>query len=319
MESETTFCVENWVTQVNLKKTRCGGLRTLGFSKHSYEKKDQDWFVCRNSSVSIQKIDLPIVYSGSHLPLITVVTVVFNAARFLEETITSVISQTYPNMEYIIIDGGSIDGTVDIIRKYERQIDFWLSDKDNGIYDAMNKGIRLSRGRWINFMNAGDCFHENETIKNIFKSEYNADVIYGNVAIKYRNYSRTQISGSPNNLWKGMQFSHQSSFVNLLNHCFQFNSDNKIAADLEFFYGAYKIGAKFEKYNDIISIVAAGGLSDSNRIQTILSSQRAVLNCGASNLVRLQFFMYLVSSIFRDAVKRILPAYLVDRIIRAKK
>ncbi len=101
----------------------------------------------------------------NEFPLITVVTVVFNGAQFLEETIQSVIHQTYPNIEYIIIDGGSTDGTLDIIRKYDYAIDYWVSEKDAGIYDAMNKGISLASGVWINFMNAGDVLIDSSIIE----------------------------------------------------------------------------------------------------------------------------------------------------------
>jgi glycosyltransferase involved in cell wall biosynthesis len=79
-------------------------------------------------------------------PLITVITVVLNGERHLEQAIQSVIKQDYPHIEYVIIDGGSTDGTLDIIRKYEARIDYWVSEPDNGIYDAMNKGIALARG-----------------------------------------------------------------------------------------------------------------------------------------------------------------------------
>ncbi|MCI5136399.1 MAG: glycosyltransferase [Candidatus Electrothrix sp. AW2] len=119
-----------------------GGLRTQGYFKRSLPDKDK--------------------------PLITVITVVFNGVQRLEETILSVIGQTYDNVEYIIIDGGSTDGTLDIIRKYEHAIDYWVSEKDRGIYDAMNKGIDLTTGEWMNFMNAGDSFFS----KNIRHASY---------------------------------------------------------------------------------------------------------------------------------------------------
>jgi len=89
-------------------------------------------------------------------PLISIITVVFNSEKYIEETILSIINQTYQNIEYIIIDGGSTDSTIDIIKKYENKISYWISEKDGGVYDAMNKGIKVSNGEWINFINAGD-------------------------------------------------------------------------------------------------------------------------------------------------------------------
>ena len=100
--------------------------------------------------------------------LISVVTVSYNAVSTIEQTILSVINQTYPNVEYIIIDGGSTDGTVDIIKKYADKIAYWVSEPDKGIYDAMNKGVVVATGEWINFMNAGDIFTDSDVIDKLF-------------------------------------------------------------------------------------------------------------------------------------------------------
>lgn len=96
--------------------------------------------------------------TSSIQPLVSVITAVYNGERFLEETIQRVLSQTYPNIEYIIIDGGSTDRTLDIIRKYEDKIAYWVSEKDKGIADAFNKGILKASGDYINFQGDGDGF-----------------------------------------------------------------------------------------------------------------------------------------------------------------
>jgi len=118
-------------------------------------------------------------------PLLTVITVVFNGARTLEATVQSVLGQTYRNIEYIIIDGGSTDGTLDIIRKYEHAIDYWLSEPDKGVYDAMNKGINAANGIWLNFLNGNDVFCESSTIESA-ASKYlhgSARFIYSDVML----------------------------------------------------------------------------------------------------------------------------------------
>ena len=120
-------------------------------------------------------------------PLITVVTVVYNGEKFLEETILSVINQTYDNVEYIIIDGGSTDGTLDIIKKYEHAIDYWVSEKDKGIYDAMNKGIDLANAEWINFMNAGDRFSEDSILDQVMIQTEKFDVLYSDTLFEYES------------------------------------------------------------------------------------------------------------------------------------
>jgi len=98
---------------------------------------------------------------------VTIITVTYNAERFIERTIQSIIGQDYPNIEYIVIDGGSDDDTINIIKKHEEYIAYWISEPDGGIYDAMNKGIEVATGEWINFMNAGDTFSHASVLSHI--------------------------------------------------------------------------------------------------------------------------------------------------------
>jgi len=122
--------------------------------------------------------------------LVTVITVVFQGAAALEHTIKSVVSQTYSNIEYIVIDGGSTDGTVEIIQQYEKHIKWWTSERDNGIYDAMNKGARAAKGSWILFLNAGDTFFDHAVLENFndFVTRMDGpapDLIFGDVMMVY--------------------------------------------------------------------------------------------------------------------------------------
>ncbi|MBV4191775.1 glycosyltransferase, partial [Bacteroides fragilis] len=113
-------------------------------------------------------------------PLITVITVCYNAISDIEKTILSVIHQLYSNIEYVIIDGGSVDGTIEIIEKYHDKISYWISESDKGIYDAMNKGVDKATGEWVCFMNAGDTFYSPDTILSVsdcFCHQY--DIVYG--------------------------------------------------------------------------------------------------------------------------------------------
>lgn len=110
-------------------------------------------------------------------PKITIITVCYNAESELENTIKSVLGQTFQDYEYFLIDGGSTDGTLDIIRRYvDNPHVKWVSELDRGIYDAMNKGIRMAKGEWINCMNAGDCFASDDVLEKVFSNHYSDDI-----------------------------------------------------------------------------------------------------------------------------------------------
>ena len=206
-----------------------GGLRTKGIEKKNQQEK----------------------------PLITVVTVVYNGAESLEQTITSVINQTYDNIEYIIIDGASSDSTLDIIKKYEDKIDYWQSEPDKGIYDAMNKGISLSSGEWINFMNSGDCFFDHDVIEKISKYSINNpiyDIIYGDV-VKKDNTKIKQYSPTYINFLLERSLCHQSIFAKkrtFINN--YFNISYKIIADRIWLNNSFKNKYQIGKIEETIAI-----------------------------------------------------------------
>ncbi|WPC68123.1 glycosyltransferase family 2 protein [Rhodoferax ferrireducens] len=299
-----------------------GGLRSEAYCKQGYIKNGDQWYACDTLRKEVEPVNLSIEVGGSVLPLITVVTVVFNGELHIEKTIESVINQTYSNVEYIIIDGGSTDGTLEIIDKYENEIDYWISEKDDGIYDAMNKAIELATGSWINFMNAGDIFYSRDTLETLFNADSwnnDDDIVYGNVHIRYPDFTRVEKAGKLSRLWSGMQFCHQSAIVKTSYHkSRKFNSRNRIAADLEFFYSSYKNGARFRFEEIIMSSVSTGGLSESNRIKTIMSSRDAVCNSGCRRSVILFYMLLVIDVMFRGLLKKILPVRITNKIIQMK-
>ncbi|BAS67676.1 glycosyltransferase family 2 protein [Bathymodiolus septemdierum thioautotrophic gill symbiont] len=201
----------------------------------------------------------------SDKPLITVLTVVLNGVDFLEETIQNIANQTYENIEYIIIDGGSTDGTLDVIKKYESLVAQWISEPDEGLYDAMNKGIDLASADWINIMNAGDKFYSNKTISEIFDGQlHNSDIIYGDMQLDREGVLQTKKAHNLDILWKKVAFCSQSAFIStqyFKQH--KFNLQFSIAADFDFFYSAYFYhNAIFEYSDTIIAIFLHGGVSN---------------------------------------------------------
>jgi len=123
------------------------------------------------------------------LPLITVVTVVRNGEKTIKETMMSVTGQTYGNIEYIIVDGGSLDGTIETIRRHEKWIDYWVSETDSGIYDAMNKAMNLATGDWIYFLGSDDVLYSENIIFDVVKCLNDVECIYyGDVCFKYKRY-----------------------------------------------------------------------------------------------------------------------------------
>jgi glycosyltransferase involved in cell wall biosynthesis len=166
-------------------------------------------------------------------PKFSIITVTYNAEKVLEDTIQSVIFQTYRNVEYIIVDGASKDHTLEIVNKYHNRINKVISEPDKGLYDAMNKGIQLATGNYLCFLNAGDKFHDSETLQKIvhtLKGQELPDVIYGETAIvdEKGHFLHMRRLSTPAHLnWKsfkqGMLVCHQAFFANrelAINHLY---------------------------------------------------------------------------------------------------
>jgi glycosyltransferase involved in cell wall biosynthesis len=175
-------------------------------------------------------------------PLITVVTVVYNGEKTLEATIQSVIEQTYDNVEYLIIDGRSTDGTLDVIKKYNDQIDFWLSAPDKGLYEAMNKGIFWSGNSIVAFLNSDDTYIKNDVLEHVaqcFIERPDLHIIYGKIQADFEEGQCTFIFGknySTKDLKKGSCPPHPSTFVRKEIFASQgkFDLQYRTAADYDF-------------------------------------------------------------------------------------
>ena len=229
-------------------------------------------------------------------PLISVVTICYNAKNDLEKTILSVLSQTYQDIEYIIIDGGSTDGTVDIIHKYSERLFYWISEPDKGIYDDMNKGMDRATGSWINFMNAGDTFCDNEVIKNIFGyndlSDYS--VIYGDCYVSKLNQLQYLKASSMKKVHVQMPFCHQSSFIRKTR--LRFSIDLKIAADYQMIYEYYRMNgiSSFLYISKPISVFDATGISTTNN--NLLQKEYGIVYKRTRNAY---YYIYLCKQILK--------------------
>ena len=220
--------------------------------------------------------------SNSDKPLISIITVVFNGEKYLEQTIRSVIHQNYDNVEYIIIDGGSIDGTLDIIKKYEDQIDYWVSEKDEGIYYAMNKGISLSSGDLVGLINADD-YYELDTIENVvisYQSNLQGDIFYGNMYLidDKKNILEKRVA-SDWKLYFGMSLNHPATFITKKIYIKRlFNLDYNIASDYDFLLSCKLDGMTFSYIDKNLAFMRNGGESQKQAKLTQYESDKIKRN-----------------------------------------
>ena len=240
---------------------------------------------------------------------ISIITVCHNSQNTIEETINSVINQSAQHqIEYIIIDGASTDRTINIIKEYQKSYSINLvSEPDEGIYDAMNKGVKIAKGEWIIFLNSDDYFFNQDVIKNIMLKldSSSADIIYGSTEFRYKHFKQIRNPKPLNTIWKKMPFNHQSCLVKrklLLDH--PFDTKYQLAADYEFIVYHYKSGTSFNKIDTIISSFYGHGASDKQQ-KKLIKEYKNVLKKYYKNTLKLKIFFKII--IIKPFIKKLLP------------
>jgi glycosyltransferase involved in cell wall biosynthesis len=248
-----------------------GGLRTKGYFKKSHQDK----------------------------PLISIITAVFNGEKFLEETIQSIINQTYDNVEYIIIDGGSTDATLDIIKKYEDRIDYWVSEPDKGIYDAWNKALRVAKGEWIMFVGADDFLSQDALEKYcITIGTLSEDVEYISAMVEIIDTDKNSLAvrgqaWSWNVFRKYMNVAHVASLhrKTLFDRLGAFDASYRIAGDYELLLRA-KDTLRASFLDDVVAQMTNNGASNSQIHLVLKETMRAKSNTAGCSVLACKFDLF---------------------------
>lgn len=208
-------------------------------------------------------------------PKLSVITIVYNNVSDIERTLRSVINQTYQNIEYIIIDGASTDGTLEVINKYRNSLSKLISEPDKGIYDAMNKGLELATGDYVLFMNSGDEMYETDTVAEIFATDADADIYYGETEMidaegnslgRRRHKAPKQLKHGSFKF--GMSVSHQAVYIKrTLVQPYDLNY--QLSSDIDWILNAIKRAKKIVNVNRYVAKYLVGGMSKKRHRQSL--------------------------------------------------
>jgi glycosyltransferase involved in cell wall biosynthesis len=209
-------------------------------------------------------------------PRLSVITIVYNNVRDIERTIRSVVNQTYANIEYVIVDGLSNDGTLQVIEKYKDRVAKFVSEKDEGIYDAMNKGLALATGDYVIFMNSGDEFYDNETVAAVFASGDDADIYYGEtemIADDGTSLGQRRHKAPAKFTWRsfkyGMSISHQAIYIRR-SLAEPYDRRYQLSSDIDWIIRAAKKAKKIVNVNRYVAKYLVGGMSKKKHRQSLL-------------------------------------------------
>ncbi len=208
-------------------------------------------------------------------PKLSVITIVYNNVRDIERTLLSVVNQTYPNIEYIVVDGASTDGTLKLLKKYESKLSKLITEKDQGIYDAMNKSLALATGDYVLFMNSGDEIYAPDTVERIFATEPDSDIYYGETEMfdeHWQSLGRRRHQAPEHFTWKsfrfGMSVSHQAIYIKR-SLTEPYDLQYQLSSDIDW---VIKCGKKAKKITNVEAYVAkylVGGMSKKRHRQSL--------------------------------------------------
>lgn len=257
-------------------------------------------------------------------PVLSIITVCFQAREAVQATLNSALLQSFLSFEYLVIDGGSSDGTRELLAGYQslfsdRGVPFrFLSEPDQGIYDAMNKGVRLAQGRWLLFLNAGDLLCEPDTLEQIFRSDTDAQILYGDTLCIYQGNTRRYPALPLDHIAYEMPFCHQSAFIRreLLEAC-PYDTSYRVCADHHFFLSMYLQKKSFEYRPCMISVYEIAGYSDRNKLlshreQHRMQKELGILHPSLSWMLR-ELVFYL-----KFGIRKLLGQRFVD-LVRKKR
>lgn len=278
------FEVSGVVSKSLGNKSYLCGFVAAGFKLFSY--------LCRQKQLTVMQ----------ELPRITIITVCYNAAEFIERTLRSVAVQDYPDKEYIVVDGGSTDPTMEIVGRYSSAISRVVSEKDKGIYDAMNKGVGLATGEWCIFMNAGDTFASDDVLGRVFFQPRDADVIYGDVIKKDAGGTAFVKKAEPPHNGHRMYFCHQSAFTRT--ECLRstpYDVRHRFSADFKLYKQLWKQKRRFLQLDFPVAVFDTSGVSNTHRSQGLADNISVIRQTdGLADKLRLLprlYFTYFMAKV----------------------
>lgn len=244
--------------------------------------------------------------SEQNNPLVSIITIVLNSEKTIEKTMQSVLGQTYDNIEYIIVDGGSTDGTLDIIKKYGDNIS-WISEPDEGISDAFNKGIKLSRGEIIGILNSDD-WYELDAVEKVVKAycaDPDIDVIYGDLCF-YKGNKPLFVQApnpKPKRILEVIIYNHPTCFIK--RDCYDkfgtYDTNFKFAMDHDLLLRFQINEKKFHYIHSVLTNMTFGGVSDMQEVKTLKETKRAHAKYGDSKYVNMFWIIFALRLLKRFA------------------